>query len=241
MIEVTLPGERLSAHSSVVPTRSGYSRATPKTFFPRLSSSPCGRFRRTAWNFSYCCKVLIFPPVCLSLSLSRLATVCARGRPERRCRRGSLGLRLTGGAGGRRWKAQGSRGHGGPTNKMKPPSRGGGSQQETLSLGSGSGGGQSAWQQEPAAGKHVCDKCDILKQRAAATQTWPCGGRPHKHGVGVVGGGGFDTNGTRTLIEFVKCCGCESQRRRQTWSPGSLVVCLQPGHSHTEPQSAPLL
>lgn len=61
--------------------------------------------------------------------------------------------------------------------------------------------------------------------------------RPHKHGVGGGGAGGVDTNGTRMLIEFVKCCGCESQRQRQNWSPGSLVVCLQQGQSHTRSPS----
>lgn len=71
---------------------------------------------------------------------------------------------------------------------MKPPS-GGGSQQEMFSLGSGGDGGHSAWQREPAAGKHVCDKCDILKQRAAATQTWPYGGG-HTNTAWVWGGGG---------------------------------------------------
>lgn len=49
--------------------------------------------------------------------------------------------------------------------------------------------------------------------------------------------GAVDTNGTRRLIEFVKCCVCESQRQRQKRSPASLVVCLQPGHSHTRSSS----
>lgn len=144
-------------------------------FFPRLFSSPCGGFHRTAWNFSYCCKVLIFPPVCLSLSsgdgvCARAAGAAGATLPSRESRvtldgrRGRQEVEGAGVAGSRR------------AHKQNEATQRGGSQQEMLSLGGGGDGGHSAWQREPAAGKHVCDKCDILKQRAAATQTWPYGG-----------------------------------------------------------------
>lgn len=159
MTKVTLPGnlfERIPSSSTRYPV-------TVPNPFSLPSTVPLWMLPQDDLDLQ-----LLFQSVDLSACLS---IVLAAGRSGR----GSLELPLTGGAGGRSWKTQRSRGHAGPTNRMKPPSRGEANRRFHPSAAAAMAA-RVPGNSNPADGKHVCDKCDVLKKRATATQTRPYGG-----------------------------------------------------------------